>query len=152
MVYYQKLFRRCSQHWTGGEGETKLEGETMFVLSMINNFVILAGMVSRVLSKIVWNTLNLIVHDSSIFFNFLPLQKSERWIYTLILVFRAIYIFVCMKSKQYNAYLNLSHPKIYAWNAWIFLVVSSKIYRFLLPEASNIMLLGHKGRDTCIGI
>ena len=31
----------------GGEGETK------FVLSMFNNFVILAGMVSRVLSKIV---------------------------------------------------------------------------------------------------
>jgi hypothetical protein len=28
-------------------------GETMFVLSMFNNFVILAGMVSRVLSKIV---------------------------------------------------------------------------------------------------
>jgi hypothetical protein len=47
MVYYQKLFRRCSQHWIGGEGETK------FVLSMFNNFVILAGMVSRVLSKIV---------------------------------------------------------------------------------------------------
>jgi hypothetical protein len=37
----------------GGEGETKLEGETKFVLSMFNNFVILAGMVSRVLSKIV---------------------------------------------------------------------------------------------------
>ena len=52
----------------GGEGETK------FVLSMFNNFVILAGLVSRVLSKIVWNTLNLIVHDNSIFFNFLPLQ------------------------------------------------------------------------------
>jgi hypothetical protein len=33
----------------GGEGE----GETKFVLSMFNNFVILAGMVSRVLSKIV---------------------------------------------------------------------------------------------------
>jgi hypothetical protein len=47
MVYYQKLFRRCSQHWTGGEGETK------FVLSKFNNFVQLAGMVSRVLSKIV---------------------------------------------------------------------------------------------------
>ena len=31
----------------GGEGETK------FVLSMFNNFVILTGMVSRVLSKIV---------------------------------------------------------------------------------------------------
>jgi hypothetical protein len=31
----------------GGEGETK------FVLSIFNNFVILAGMVSRVLSKIV---------------------------------------------------------------------------------------------------
>jgi hypothetical protein len=31
----------------GGEGETK------FVLSMFNNFVTLAGMVSRVLSKIV---------------------------------------------------------------------------------------------------
>jgi hypothetical protein len=29
------------------------EGETKFVLSMFNNFVILAGMVSRVLSKIV---------------------------------------------------------------------------------------------------
>jgi hypothetical protein len=28
------------------------EGETKFVLSMFNNFVILAGMVSRVLSKI----------------------------------------------------------------------------------------------------
>jgi hypothetical protein len=28
------------------------EGETQFVLSMFNNFVILAGMVSRVLSKI----------------------------------------------------------------------------------------------------
>jgi hypothetical protein len=48
MVYYQKLFRRCSQHWTGGG-----EGETKFVLSMFNNFVILAGLVSRVLSKIV---------------------------------------------------------------------------------------------------
>jgi hypothetical protein len=34
----------------GGGGE---EGETKFVLSMFNNFVILAGMVSRVLSKIV---------------------------------------------------------------------------------------------------
>ena len=34
-------------NWGGGEGETK------FVLSMFNNFVILAGMVSRVLSKIV---------------------------------------------------------------------------------------------------
>ena len=33
----------------GGEGG---EGETKFVLSMFNNFVILAGMVSRVLSKI----------------------------------------------------------------------------------------------------
>jgi hypothetical protein len=43
-------------------------------LSMFNTFVILAGMVSRVLSKIVWNTLNLIVCDNSIFFNFLPLQ------------------------------------------------------------------------------
>ena len=49
-------------------------GETKFVLSMFNNFVQLAGMVSRVLSKIVWNTLILIVHDNSIFFNFLPLQ------------------------------------------------------------------------------
>ena len=50
MVYYQKLFRRCSQHYsTGGGGE----GEKKFVLSMFNNFVILAGMVSRVLSKIV---------------------------------------------------------------------------------------------------
>ena len=29
------------------------EGETKFVLSMFNNFAILAGMVSRVLSKIV---------------------------------------------------------------------------------------------------
>jgi hypothetical protein len=35
-----------TMNW-GGEGETK------FVLSMFNNFVILAGMVSRVLSKIV---------------------------------------------------------------------------------------------------
>ena len=34
-------------NWGGGEGETK------FVLSMFNNFVILARMVSRVLSKIV---------------------------------------------------------------------------------------------------
>jgi hypothetical protein len=33
-------------NWGGGEGETN------FVLSMFNNFVILAGMVSRVLSKI----------------------------------------------------------------------------------------------------
>jgi hypothetical protein len=52
MAYYQKLFRRCSQHWTGGEGETK------FVLLMFNNFVILAGMVSSVLSKIVQNVLS----------------------------------------------------------------------------------------------
>ena len=36
-------------NWGGGGGE----GETKFVLSMFNNFVILAGMVSRVLSKIV---------------------------------------------------------------------------------------------------
>ena len=37
-------------NWGGGGGG---EGETKFVLSMFNNFVILAGMVSRVLSKIV---------------------------------------------------------------------------------------------------
>ena len=40
----------------GGRGRQSLnwgEGETKFVLSMFNNFVILAGMVSRVLSKIV---------------------------------------------------------------------------------------------------
>ena len=47
----------------GGGGE-----ETKFVLSMFNNFVILAGMDSRVLSKIVRNTLNLVVRDNSIFF------------------------------------------------------------------------------------
>ena len=37
-------------NWGGGGGG---EGETKFVLSMFNNFVILAGMVLRVLSKIV---------------------------------------------------------------------------------------------------
>ena len=35
-------------NWGGGG-----EGETKFVLSMFNNFVILAGMVSRILSKVV---------------------------------------------------------------------------------------------------
>jgi hypothetical protein len=48
MENYQKLFQRCSQHWTGRGGR-----ETKFVLSMFNNFVILTGMISRVLSKIV---------------------------------------------------------------------------------------------------
>jgi hypothetical protein len=42
MVIYQKLFRYCLQHWTEGEGVLK------FVLSMCINFVILAGMVWRV--------------------------------------------------------------------------------------------------------
>jgi hypothetical protein len=37
----------------GGGGGGGWEGETNFVLSMFNNFVILAGMVSMVLSKIV---------------------------------------------------------------------------------------------------
>ena len=46
-MYYQKLFRRCLQSGTGGGGGIK------FILSMFNNFVILTGMVSRVLSKIV---------------------------------------------------------------------------------------------------
>ena len=48
MVYYQKLFTTLN---LGGGGRG--EGETKFVLSIFNNFVILAGMVSRVLSKIV---------------------------------------------------------------------------------------------------
>jgi hypothetical protein len=46
MVYYQKLFATLNSRGGGG-------GETKFVLSIFNNFVILAGMVSRVLSKIV---------------------------------------------------------------------------------------------------
>jgi hypothetical protein len=54
MVYYQKLFRRCLQHLTGGEGE----GEAKFVLSMFNNFVILAGMISKILSKIAATSYN----------------------------------------------------------------------------------------------
>ena len=41
-------------NWGGGG-----EGETKFVLSMFNNFVILAGMVSRVLSKIVATALSI---------------------------------------------------------------------------------------------
>jgi hypothetical protein len=45
-------------NWGGGGGGG--EGETKFVLSMFNNFVILAGMVSRVLSKIVVWTPNVI--------------------------------------------------------------------------------------------
>ena len=48
MVYYTKscfgVVHNIELGW---------EGETEFVLSMFNNFVILAGMVSRVLSKIV---------------------------------------------------------------------------------------------------
>jgi hypothetical protein len=48
-ILYQKLFRVVSNIELGGGGG----GGQSFVLSMFNNFVILAGMVSRVLSKIV---------------------------------------------------------------------------------------------------
>ena len=57
MVYYQKLFRRYLYLYNielgGGEGEI-VGDKVCFVIEMFNNFVILAGMVSRDLtSKIV---------------------------------------------------------------------------------------------------
>jgi hypothetical protein len=137
MVYSQNS--RCSQHWTGGGGgggggRAKVrawirgwEGETKFVLSMFSNynFVILAGMVSRVLSKIVWNTLNLIVRDNAIliFFHSEIVWKMDIHIDNCFS--SNIYLFAWKASNILNAYLNLSHPKIYAWNA-ILLVVTSK--------------------------
>jgi hypothetical protein len=52
MVCYQKLIRRCLQHWTGREGGGGRETEVCFVNVQLN-FVRFAGMLSMVLSKIV---------------------------------------------------------------------------------------------------
>jgi hypothetical protein len=63
-------------NWGGGGG-----GETKFILSMFNNFVILAGMVSRVLSKIVNVAGKCRISDIDISLPSVPLNCS--WVHGL---------------------------------------------------------------------